>query len=307
MMMMNIPTDLLRTLVAVVDLRSFTKAAQSFGVTQPAVSAQIKRLQFLLGFEILDKSAPGVSLTARGQEVVSGARRMLAINDQILNITSGSPTIKTVRISIPGDSIGARIPATLADFRRRWPLVRFSVNGGSYDQVAHALEKGELDLGVALSKSEPRIEARHRWVDPAVWVRSKATQLDPHAPVPLVSFGEECACAMAAIEALRRVGREHEFVFLSRSMVSLEAAVTAGIGVMMLPRSRASQTSLTIWEDAPLPELPQIYCGVFLRDGNTWEPLEKLADDIAAVLRPKLEVTEGGAAPVHAARMSGAG
>ena len=93
-MMMNIPTDLLRTLVAVVDLRSFTKAAQSFGVTQPAVSAQIKRLQFLLGFELLDKSAPGVSLTPRGQEVVSGARRMLAINDQILNITSGSPDDK---------------------------------------------------------------------------------------------------------------------------------------------------------------------------------------------------------------------
>jgi DNA-binding transcriptional LysR family regulator len=51
--MTNIPTDLLRTLVAVVDLRSFTKAAQSLGVTQPAVSAQIRRLQFLLGADLL--------------------------------------------------------------------------------------------------------------------------------------------------------------------------------------------------------------------------------------------------------------
>src|SRR5262249_35848242 len=52
--MVNIPTELLRTLVFVVDQRSFTKAAQSLGVTQPAVSAQIKRLQFLLGYELLD-------------------------------------------------------------------------------------------------------------------------------------------------------------------------------------------------------------------------------------------------------------
>src|SRR5580700_8289273 len=55
--MTNIPTDLLRTLVAVVDLRSFTKAAHSLGVTQPAVSTQIKRLQYLLRTELLDKSA----------------------------------------------------------------------------------------------------------------------------------------------------------------------------------------------------------------------------------------------------------
>jgi len=47
--MTNVPTDLLRTLIAVVDLRSFTRAAQLHGVTQPAVSAQIKRLQTLLG------------------------------------------------------------------------------------------------------------------------------------------------------------------------------------------------------------------------------------------------------------------
>ena len=65
--MTNIPTELLRTLVAVVDLRSFTKAAQSLGVTQPAVSAQIKRLQGLLGSDLLDKSAPGVSLTSAGE------------------------------------------------------------------------------------------------------------------------------------------------------------------------------------------------------------------------------------------------
>ncbi len=80
--MTNIPTELLRTLIAVVDLRSFTKAAQSLGVTQPAVSAQIKRLQSLLGADLLDKSAPGVSLTSAGELVVNYARRLLAINDR---------------------------------------------------------------------------------------------------------------------------------------------------------------------------------------------------------------------------------
>ncbi len=101
--MINIPTELLRTLVAVVDLRSFTKAAQSLGVTQPAVSAQIKRLQVLLDSELFDKSAPGVSLTPSGRLVVNFARRMLSINDQIVEISVPRLSAQSIRIGVSGD------------------------------------------------------------------------------------------------------------------------------------------------------------------------------------------------------------
>jgi DNA-binding transcriptional LysR family regulator len=303
--MMNIPTDLLRTLVAVVDLRSFTKAAQSFGVTQPAVSAQIKRLQFLLGFDLLDKSAPGVTLTLRGQEVVRAARHMLSINDHILSLTSGGHAARTLRICIPGEFLGARLPTLLADFRRRWPFVRFIVNGASFEQVQRGLQMGELDLAIAVAKSEPSIPARHLWTDQAVWVRSEATNLDPHAPVPLVSFGEECSCRSVARQALNRVGRSCEFVFTSRSIISMEAAVMHGMGVMVLPRSRVRHTGMSIWEDSPLPALPDLYCGVFLREGTNWAPIEELADDIAAAVRPQgVSQPEAAAVPE---RMLGAG
>src|ERR671910_774498 len=96
----NIPTELLRTLVAVVDLRSFTKAAQMLGITQPAVSAQIKRLQYLLGVDVFDKSAPGVTLTAKGEVVVNYARRMLAINDQIVQLALPRAANSPLRIGI---------------------------------------------------------------------------------------------------------------------------------------------------------------------------------------------------------------
>src|ERR1043166_129742 len=101
--MLNIPTDLLRTLVAVVDLRSFTKAAQSLGVTQPAVSAQIKRLQAMLGADLLAKAAPGCSLTSSGELGVNYARRLLSINDQILDIAGPRIPAKTIRIGSTGD------------------------------------------------------------------------------------------------------------------------------------------------------------------------------------------------------------
>src|SRR5262249_40794169 len=135
--MLNIPTELLRTLVSVVDQRSFTKAAHALGVTQPAVSAQIKRLQFLLGYELLDKRAPGVILTSRGEMVVAHARRMLSINDQIAQLSGDGRAEQTFRVAIPGDFAGVKIPATLAKFRKRWPDIRFKLRAARLEGLVH--------------------------------------------------------------------------------------------------------------------------------------------------------------------------
>src|SRR4051812_19735665 len=214
--MLNIPTDLLRTLAALVDLRSFTKAAHSLGITQPAVSAQIKRLQFLLGCDLFDKSAPGVSLSPRGQEVVTAARRMLAINDEILRAAGSAPGAETLRVGIPGDFAGASIAPVLAAFRLRRPHVRFNVSASTFDHMVRDLTHGELDLVVTVMRSQPAMAARHLWLDQAVWLRSDATRIDPLGPVPLVAFSEDCACRQAAVQALNRTGREYEIVFASR-------------------------------------------------------------------------------------------
>jgi len=288
--MVNIPTDLLRTLISVVDLRSFTKAAQALGVTQPAVSAQIKRLQSLLGFDILDKSAPGVILTPRGEIVVTYARRLLSINDEILRMTGGRPSAQILRVGIPGDYAASRVPPILAKFRSRWPDVRFNVGSRPADSMLRELEHGELDLVITVSTTQPAIEARHSWIEETVWVRSTATNIDPDGPVPLVSYGEDGTCHRLAIAALHRAGRDCDSVFTSRSLISLTAAVVAGLGVMVLPRSRvAGQPGLQVWEDPPLPVLPDLYCGVFLREGGNRATIEELADNLAADLRPHPE------------------
>ncbi len=276
--MLNIPTDLLRTLVAVVDLRSFTKAAQSLGVTQPAVSAQIKRLQFLLGYEVLDKSAPGVSLTPRGEIVISNARRLLSINDEILQLTSGHAAGQTIRVGIPSDYAGSRIPSALVRFRERWPDISYNVGSGPVDEMLRDIKRGDLDLVLALFTEEPTVEARHMWTEEPVWVHSETTKLDPGGPVPLVSYGGESACQRLAITALHRAGLDCNFVFTSHSLVSQTAAVAAGFGVMVMPRGRAVRNNLAIWEDSTLPKLPDLYGAIFVRDGGERTAIEELAD-----------------------------
>ena len=283
--MTNIPTDLLRTLIAVVELRSFTKAAAQLGVTQPAVSAQIKRLQILLGGELFDRTAQGISLTPHGEMVVGYARRLLSINDQIVHLGGGPRPELAIRIGTPSDFVASSLPGTLARMRARWPDVRFIVRTDFFDPLLRELRSGELDLLVGMSMNPPS-DARHFWPRQVVWVRGAATTLDPNRPVPLVSFGENAIYSRLATRVLKTVGLDCETVFTGPSIDSLDRAVKAGLGVMAITRERAQYYGMTVWDDAPLPKLPELYTGIYVREGGARAAYEQLADEFATVLRP---------------------
>ena len=282
--MTNIPTDLLRTLVAVVDLRSFTKAAASLGLTQPAVSAQIKRLQFLLGGEVFDRSVQGISLTPHGEMVVSYARRLLSINDQIVHLGSSAPRPELViRVGTCGDYVASVLPGALARFRERWPDVRFVVRTETYDLLLRELHAGTLDMVVAPSVNLPA-DVHHGWTEEMAWVRGARTRIDSDRPVPLVSHGESCAYRRVAVAALKVAGLPWEDVFTGPSLPSLAGAVAVGLGVMPIPRCIAMATGMMLWEDAPLPKLPDICRGVYVREGGARAAYEQLADEMITTL-----------------------
>jgi DNA-binding transcriptional LysR family regulator len=289
--MTNIPTELLRTLVAVVELRSFTKAAHSLGVTQPAVSAQIKRLQTLLGSELLDKSAPGVSLTPAGDLVVNYARRLLAINDQILDLGAPRPTAQTLRIGATGDFTAANIAQGLACYRARHPQQRFIVTCGLIEDLLRDLRDGHLDVLVWVSGAGPTIEARHAWKEELVWVRGPTTRIEDGLPVPLVSYGEECPFTRASVAALNAAGRDSQLAVMTSNMAGVSAAVAAGIGVSVLPRNSANIPGGSVWENSPLPHLPEVFCGIYVRPGNDSADRDHLADTLVQALRLRARVT----------------
>jgi DNA-binding transcriptional LysR family regulator len=118
-----------------------------------------------------------------------------------------------------------------------------------------------------------------------VWIRSPATAWDPAGPVPLVTHGEGCLVSMLAIQTLDKAGREWEEVFNATSSISIAAAVAAGLGISATVE-RYVPAGLEPWNDAPLPPLPSVECGIYLREGRDRRLLERLADAIADVIRP---------------------
>lgn len=282
---MNIPTELLRTLLVVVDLRSFTKAAQMLGVTQPAVSAQLKRLQLLLGGELFDKSAPGVTLTQRGEVVVNYARRLLSINDQILDLAAGGPVINRVRIGFPQDFFASAIFQLLTEFRNSHPDLRFQVCADFSDNLLRDLRRGEYDLVVALTVGPETVSAYHSWVEESGWGAASDELLEADDPVPLVGLGENSLSRRLASAALEQFGRKYEIAYQGKSFIGLVTAAKAGVGILPWSRRMLAAQGLAVCESSSkLPKVPNIVGGVYLSEGPNKALLADLADEIGTAV-----------------------
>lgn len=289
--MTNIPTDLLRTLVAVVDLRSYTKAANSLGITQPAVSAQIKRLQQLIGADLFERNGQGVGLTSRGERVVARARRLLSLNDEIVGL--GASLVRSeliVRIGTPSDFVASVLPEILAQFRQAHSDVRFVVRSDFYEPLLRQLHMGEIDLLAGLAPMRPH-DARHCEPQEMVWVGDGASaELEPGRPVPLVSCGEPCIYHRHAVKTLRAAGLDYEQVFIGPNMHSLNNAVAMGLGYTVFTRRRANAVDSAVCENGALPKPAPLNSAIYVREGGAREIYEHLADEMATVLHGPLDL-----------------
>jgi DNA-binding transcriptional LysR family regulator len=266
------------------------------GITQPAVSAQIKRLQYLLGVDVFDKSAPGVTLTAKGEVVVNYARRMLAINDQIVQLALPRAANSPLRIGIPGLYGASRLPTALVSFRERAPDIRFRVRGDASGNLLRDLRQGQLDLALALTISPPASDAHHQWTEEVVWAKAPDKTPEAGRPVSLITIDEGGLLHGLAVSTLKEATRDFDIIFNASGTVGLMAAVSAGLGITLLPRCEVPD-QLEAWDDAPLPKPLDIYCGIYLREGVDCDLLAELADAIADALRPRPDVR---AQPRHA-------
>src|SRR6201991_4215036 len=98
---LNIPIEIVRTVVAISETGSLSKAAERLGLSQPAISSQIKRLQSLVGGSLFLKTANGATLTELGKLALQQARRILEANDQILGL-GGVDSRPLRRIGVAG-------------------------------------------------------------------------------------------------------------------------------------------------------------------------------------------------------------
>src|SRR5436190_490708 len=146
---MLMDTRQLAAFCAVVERKSFSQAAERLGVTQPAVSLQVRSLEKRLGQKLLDRSGRRVEPTEAGLALYRGAQRLLALEDQLLDeLEAGDEgelrgTLEVGASTGPGSTV---VPVLLCEFQRENPGVAISLSISDTQSVVERVAARELGL-----------------------------------------------------------------------------------------------------------------------------------------------------------------
>jgi DNA-binding transcriptional LysR family regulator len=170
----NLPTELLRTLVTVCEFRSVTKAAQLLQLTQPAVLQQIKKLEIIIGSEIINRRLAGVNLTEAGAEILKSAQQLLSINDRIIFESGEEAGLQIVRLGIPNLFAKSVLPKIVEEIKARYPKAQLQICCDNSPNVLRMLRMGYLDIAFAYGEANDMADAMGSWVEEIGWMRSSA-------------------------------------------------------------------------------------------------------------------------------------
>ena len=245
---------------AVAETGSFHEAADRLDYTQSAVSQHVASLETILGVRLLDRSRGrrSVELTEAGSLLLRHAdavvSRLQAARADLRAYSEGATGHLRVGTY---QSVGARVlPAALGIFTSQWPAVQVHlVETNSDEGLLNLVESGELDLSFAVYPlSEGPFEGVELLRDPYVLVvaaNSPQAKLGRKlgareiSALPLIGF-RHCRSTRAAEEYLRADGGDPRWVFRTDDNTTVQALVSAGIGVALVPRLTVDETDESV-------------------------------------------------------------
>ncbi len=279
---------------AVVRHGGFTRAAERLRVAQPAVSAQVRRLEAELGTPVLERTTRRVRLTKAGELVLARARRVLdeldgvrADLEQLAGGLRGRVRIGSIQAMAPFD-----LPAALAAFRSRYPEVELVLRSGRLRQLVAELDAGRLDLAIGpLADTLPdRVAAVPLFTDELVLVTAADHPLAGRAALPLAAVRDEAFACLPADSGLRRIldracaaaGFRPHVRYESTSVGQLRELVSHGLGVALLARSVADSPGPPVSAHPVLPEPIDRPVGLLRLRDRPHEPAAQHCHDFLA-------------------------
>lgn len=251
-MTVNLPTNLLRSFVAIVDTGSMLHASERVFVSQSALSLQIKRLEELLQQSLFHREGRRLTLTAHGELMLDYARKVLALHDEAVAAVTSGQFAGPARIGMVQDFAELLLSGLLAQFAELHPEAELYSRVAGTAELLDLLERRQLDivLGFAAPSDSHAVTTA-----PMSWFgKPELAALDT---VPLAVLETPCRFREAAIRSLEDAGRPFRITVETPNLTTLRAAVDAGLGLTCRTGMFLRDAPLA---DVGLPGLPQVSC-----------------------------------------------
>jgi DNA-binding transcriptional LysR family regulator len=225
----NLDLTALRAFAAVAETGGVTRAAGVLNLTQSAVSMQVKRLETALDVGLLERTGRGVTLTAAGEQLLSYARRMLALNDEAMEKMTAQEFEGEIVLGVPHDIVPFAIPQVLRAFNAEFPRMQVQLLSSFTLTLRRRFEDGQCDMFVATEEGL-RAGGETLGALPLVWVGAPEGIAWRRRPLPL-AFEDSCIHKSGARAALDRAGVPWSNVVASNNTRAIEATVGADLAI----------------------------------------------------------------------------
>jgi LysR family hydrogen peroxide-inducible transcriptional activator len=236
----------LKYLVALADTGHFGKAAERTFVSQPTLSAQVKKLEEYLGVKLVERQPKNLQLTEVGRQVVVRARRMLDESEEIIALARSNtdPLAGQLKLALIPTVGPYLLPRVMRKLRKALPHLRLMLYEYQTESLLQRLRDGEIDLGIlALPAPQDGLESR------ALYQEAFTVALPDHHPLAAKStikvqdlkgqtllLLEDGHCLRdQALEVCSRIDVREAEDFRATSLETLRQMVVAGLGITLLP------------------------------------------------------------------------
>ncbi len=294
--------DKLEFLITVASEKSFSRAAELCGVTQPTLSAGIKQLEDTLGVLLVNRSSRFHGLTPEGERVLEWAKRIVgdtrAMRQEVRSLKEGLSG--KVRIAVIPTALGI-VSKLIEPYRLKHPNVGFTVLSASSTEVQTMLENLEVDAGVTYLNNEPlgRVRTMFLFAEHYRLLTCADQPLGNRDQVTWADIGKIELCLLTPdmqnrriIEQLiRNAGAEPAPILESNSAILLFDHVKSGRWATVMPEKLAK----TLGIQPPLRAIPIVGPDAVYKIGLVWPQREPVMPSVAALVAEAKALAEGGA------------
>jgi LysR family transcriptional regulator, hydrogen peroxide-inducible genes activator len=292
----------LKYLVALADTGHFGKAAERTFVSQPTLSAQLKKLEEYLGVKLVERQPRNVQLTEVGKQVVVRARRMLDEGDQIVALARNNkdPLAGRLKLALIPTIGPYLLPRVMQKIRKALPQLGLMLYEHQTEALLKRLHDGEIDLGImALPIAQDGMETRELYEEAFTValpnhhaLAAKSTIKVPDLKGQTLLLLEDGHCLRdQALEVCSRIDIHEAEDFRATSLETLRQMVVAGLGITLLPETAVespfgSQRGLTIRQfSKPVPT--RTVGAVWRKSSTRAEAIAAVCDILAGAMKPK--------------------